>query len=336
MNKKGSILMISLWIVAMLALFAVGLGHRASINLRLARYQRDRLKAYYLGKAGVQKAIAELEKDQNGYDSLNETWSTGCDPTGKSLFENVEIKPGSGETFTVRYLYDKDRNIYLCMADEERKININSASQPLLLTLLKESGIEEAQAQELVNYIRIWRGDNNPELKANDDLYRDFKKAPFTHPEELIIVLEIFYKDKSEADCRAKGQEVFNRLRDLFTVYGDKTNATLNINTVSLKILTILVVSIAQNEDQKNNVSKLVQDIMNLREEKKYFEKIEDIQINVIPGPRETLFNNLKEKLVFKSDYFKIETIGNVGQVAKKITAIYHKAHKEIVYWHEN
>ncbi|MBI5144843.1 MAG: hypothetical protein HZA27_01505, partial [Candidatus Omnitrophica bacterium] len=51
MVKKGSVLIISLWILAILVVFAVSLAQRAAASLRLARYQRDGLKAYLLAKA---------------------------------------------------------------------------------------------------------------------------------------------------------------------------------------------------------------------------------------------------------------------------------------------
>ena len=60
MNKKASILMINLWILALLVIFAIGLGHRASINLRLLRYQRDALKASLFANAGINKAVMLL------------------------------------------------------------------------------------------------------------------------------------------------------------------------------------------------------------------------------------------------------------------------------------
>jgi len=340
MDKKGSILMISLWILAILAVFAIGLGHRASINLRLARYQRDRLKAYCLAEAAIYRAIVELEKDKNasGYDSLNETWSSGVDPVTKEpLFKNIEIDKGSDETFTVRYLYDRDN--YLCMADEERKININTASAGLLFNLLKDSNFQEAQAQEFLNYIRVWRGDKDATLNAKAETYKNFKRSPFSNCEEVILILDFFYKNRGEADCRTKAQETFNGLKDLITVYADNLNTFVNINTTSERILTILANSVAEDDEQRNCVARVVSKIIELREqeEKKCFENLDSIKIDVAAGsPDENLLANLKKGFILKSGYFKIEATGNAGKTIKKITAIYNRQDKKIVYWHEN
>ena len=63
MNKRASVLMIVLWILAALVLFALGLGHRASIHLKISSFQKDRIKAGFLARAGIQKAIFLLEQD---------------------------------------------------------------------------------------------------------------------------------------------------------------------------------------------------------------------------------------------------------------------------------
>jgi len=110
-GNKGSILMIAMWVMAILVIFTLGLGHRASINLRLAKYQKDRLKAAYLAKAGISKAIAILQEDKNtpqtsGYDSLNEIWSilwqllNGICHMIQRKVAHIDIKPANiGITF---------------------------------------------------------------------------------------------------------------------------------------------------------------------------------------------------------------------------------------------
>lgn len=344
MNKKGSVLMITLWILAILVIFALGLGHRATINLRLVKYQRDRLKATYLAKAGINRAIVELETDKNTYDSLNETWSTGSDSTGKSLFENVEIEEGLGETFTVKYLYDKDKNVYLCMADEERKININGI-EPLGQKLLKEifnfvdefrglRGIKD-DAEGLKNAIVDYIDDNSDAMEggSEDEI---FKNKPLKIPEELLIILQYFYQEKPVEEYREKAQEIFNNIKDLITVWGD----SVNINTVSEDVLTILARSVAVNDQEINIVSRVVDEILRIRDErtKKCFEDKTDIpnDIDRDTTDDDNLITRLKEKLILKSYFFKIVATGKVGNITKNITAIYDRGSKKIVYWHEN
>ena len=108
--------MITLWILAILVVFVVGLGQRSLIKLKLASLQKDRLKAYFLARAGIQKAVTVLEKNQRDGDGLQAIWSTGVDPvSNKSILNKIELAQGSGESFSVSYLFDPNNNTYLCI-----------------------------------------------------------------------------------------------------------------------------------------------------------------------------------------------------------------------------
>ena len=75
MNKRGSILIFTLWVLIILVVLSLILSRRASTDIKLAKYESDNIKATYLGRAGVMKMLAELMKDTNSYDSLNEDWN---------------------------------------------------------------------------------------------------------------------------------------------------------------------------------------------------------------------------------------------------------------------
>ena len=61
--RRGQVFVVSLWILVILTMLAVGLGHRVSLALRLSRYYRDRLQAVLLAKAAVHVAIDEILND---------------------------------------------------------------------------------------------------------------------------------------------------------------------------------------------------------------------------------------------------------------------------------
>lgn len=338
-KEKSQALIISLWILAILTILAISIGRQVSMALYLSKYQKNRLKAISLAKAGINRAIVELERDSTpNYDALNETWNTGGDSTGKSLFENVEIEQGSGETFTVT------------ITDEERKININGI-EPLGQNLLKEifnfadefrglRGIKddaEGLKNAIVDYI-----DDDSEAMGGGSEDEIFKNKQLKTPEELLVILEYFYKNKGVANFQEKAQEVFSTIKDLITIYGQ---GPVNINTVSEDVLTILANAVAGNPEQKNCVSALVDDLINVREErgksntdKIPFHSLEEITSTLTDSNCVTLLGNLKTQInpAFKSNNFRIESVGNVGNITKNITAIYDRGTKKTVYWHEN
>lgn len=338
MPQKGSILMISLWIVAILAVFAIGLGHRALINLKVARYQRDRLKATCLAKAGINKAVAELKKDSNEYDSLSETWSTGLDPlTNQPIFENVEINPRSGETFSVRYLYEQDRKIYYCMQDEERRININTARKELLVGLLEEAKFAAAQAGQLADYILVWRGDNNTLLPEA----ANFKKSAFSVPEELLIVLQYYYQKENSADYQAQAESAYANIKDLITVSAIEK---ININTAPEVVLGVLAKAVIA-AGQQDAIAPLVTKIIAFRQGQSgpfNEDRLTNFSDSQLSSDQErNIWNNgLRPLLGCHSRYFRVEAIASLGKVSKSITAVVNRGNPtepaKIVYWHEN
>ena len=351
-DKKGSILLISSWVLLILVFLAIGLGHRSSIALRLSAYQRDSLKASYLAKAGINQAILLLKEDaiaNSSYNSLKSVWSTGLDPiTKKPLFENVEIKDGSGERFTVHYLYnDTD---YLCMMDEERKININKiVTYPVLQFMLKKifvdsDRIADADADDLKNLVIKWI---DLTIEGRDvDPDQIFKNSDLKATEEIIPILEFFYKDESNPSLEAK--KIYDKIKDLITVYGD---GKININTAKEETLEILINSCideinkgptAMQLDSRNLVT-LISTIRNDNP----FENSSGL-VNVL-----TLTNNLNQNEVivlsklagisiatFKSDNFRINSTGEITgkNISKTITCVFSRVDpvNKIIYWHEN
>ena len=108
MNKKGAILIVSLWIITILSLLAIGVGFRMGLEIKLTGYNVSELKALYLAKAGINKVIAGrwneyLEGKTVGIDALSHTWSND-----KESFCGIELGEGS---FTLRYLpKERDRS----------------------------------------------------------------------------------------------------------------------------------------------------------------------------------------------------------------------------------
>lgn len=52
--------MVSLWVLVILAMLVVSIGHRVSMSLRLSRYHRDSLIAFCLAKTEINRAIIEI------------------------------------------------------------------------------------------------------------------------------------------------------------------------------------------------------------------------------------------------------------------------------------
>ncbi len=317
MNKKSQALIVILWILVILSILAVGIGHRVSLAFRLSLYQKDKLKALYLAKAGINRAIIEIEKDTNDYDAFTESWADSED-----VFKKIVLNNKQDEFATVSYDTVDENNETVTIygvIDEESKININTASQPLLLALLEK--YEISPAQDTVNYILIWRGDIPDDNKIYENLGYPCKSDKFTTIQELKLV----------KDIDAQGYQV---LKGLITVYGDDK---VNINTVSLQALTIFCRGIAKelsiDETFADNVAAK---IIELRNSKGFFKDKGEISIILTADEETNIFNNLMNDIILKSENFLIESEGFVSKIKGKIVTVYSRKDKKILYWHES
>lgn len=126
-KEKGSILIVTLWILIILSIWAVIVSNRASIDITLAKHESENIKALYLAKAGIMKMIAEFNKDTNpSYDSLNEDW-----------YKPKEFKFGGG-------------TVFYGATDEEGRLNLNSPA--LQKDYLDRLGMDEIISQRVLDY----------------------------------------------------------------------------------------------------------------------------------------------------------------------------------------
>jgi len=104
LSQRGTILMVTLWILAILMLLTVSLAYRARMEIRLASASSKRIRAQETAREGIARVSRILKDDKNAYDALNEEWA---------------LSYGEG-------------TIIYTILDEERKININTASGDLI------------------------------------------------------------------------------------------------------------------------------------------------------------------------------------------------------------
>ncbi|NQU73136.1 MAG: general secretion pathway protein GspK, partial [Candidatus Omnitrophica bacterium] len=228
-NNKGAVLLVTLWILAILALLAVGIGFRASLELRLLGYQMNNLKVYEIAKAGVIKAITELEKDETT--DTDTIWECGIalkpDETQEEKFKDIRIGDGY---FEVSYVNEAGDKIY-GIEDVRAKININTASGDVLQRLSPEI------TEDIAANIRAWRGDEEG-IEAADysDKPYSCKNALFDVVGELLLVKDV----TSEIFYGTPEGETEAAINNLITTYDPSGEFKININTAGRRVLESL------------------------------------------------------------------------------------------------
>ena len=212
-RKKASILILTLWVLSFLSVFAIGLSRNVSSQLHFASHLQDRLRMYYLAYAGIERAIVELNADEGlGYDSLNEEWA-----------EFEEMPLGAGY-------------ISLYIKDEAGKININKAPLSILKSMLENIGeVKPEEAADIANAIVDWRDiDVIVSPGGAEDDYYGHLQAPYPCkngelqiPEEILLV---------------KGMTplIFSKIAGIITVHSE---GKVNVNTADEQVLHALGLS---------------------------------------------------------------------------------------------
>ncbi len=106
---RGSILVTTVWLLTILALLALGVSYRASLELRLARYQTALTQATLASWAGFYRAVELLSLDDASSDSLSDLWAMG---------PHLVEQPVGHSDVTTR----------VQISDEQSRLNLNVAS----------------------------------------------------------------------------------------------------------------------------------------------------------------------------------------------------------------
>lgn len=249
-DRRGSILIITIWAICFLSTLAVILGLGVRQKLQLVRRLDERDKLRLVIAAGIKRAIVQIRQDKaNSFTSFQDTCAN--DP---STFKEMAIGDGY---VSIRYDFLDDASssrreptgrgepaggqakIRYGLIDEERKVNVNTSDSEVMERLFEFLlGGDETRAQDLAAAITDWR-DADSELStpvgsAEDSFYRNLTYNPY---EAKDAPLEALDELRLVKDMDANSME---KLKDYLTVFGD---GKININTAPKAVLWALGMS---------------------------------------------------------------------------------------------
>lgn len=227
-DRRGTILVVVVWVIALLSFLAAALGSEGVFALDLTNRLTQQLQASYIARAGVRHALAVLERDVTPtYDALKEGWANS-----PPLFAQQRI--GSG-VFTISYPGHAGTPAY-GLTDEDRKLNLNTVPEDVLRTFLQMVGhLKEADAKALADAIQDWRDEDTKERPYGAEKFYylglrepyECKDGPFENVEELLLV-------------KGMTPKLFVQLTPFLTVYG---SGRVNLNTANPEVLRALGLS---------------------------------------------------------------------------------------------
>jgi general secretion pathway protein K len=229
-NGTGSALVVGLWMLAILSLTSLGLAYHSRLALRTSTLSRRRQEALYLCKAMASRAMAEIVKDTNEYDALNEPWSAHRSFQEEGWMSDLDV----------------DERVWGAMEyevwDESGKININTMPESYVANLVL---LEPAQASSILDWVD--RDDAPRPGGAESEYYmrltppRQPRNAALSSLDELLAVKGItpeIYLGEPEEEGEAPTTRFDRGLRAALTVHGD--SQLININTAPAEVLAAI------------------------------------------------------------------------------------------------
>jgi len=239
-RDRGIALIIVMIIVAALTVIVTGFSYSMRVESKLAYNTRFNPDMDWLGRSGVELARYLLSKRAPGeerMDALHQIWAGGPGRTGMDAMAELEPWEKVGKAC----IHDKqpvklgDGSFSIKITDMERKLNINSAPEPLLRYILEmHGGVDLTDVDLFIDSLRDWIDpDDNPGLNGaeSEDYLSEFppyfsKNGPLDHITELKLVNG--FKDEP----------------GLYSVFANHFTAIsgglINVNTASAQVLGLL------------------------------------------------------------------------------------------------
>ena len=223
-RSRGSLLIMSLWLVVVLSVLAVAVARSLSVDVRLAKYRQAHDQAGALARGGVYLAMQRLARDAQAMEADGKTYDWWGDDWAPTPDESPEEEPGvwrvafPGPGHTARFAGE----VRIRIGDEAGKLRLNASTKEELARLTGD----ETLAQEILDA----RDGPDPEEDRPESTPPYFaKNGLFASPAEL-------------SELPDMTPEAYDILQQQASPYTSATEP-MNINTVSPEVLRSLGIS---------------------------------------------------------------------------------------------
>lgn len=351
-NKSGIILVAVLWMLAILSVFAIGLGRAARVDISLAKHRAGKLRSDFLSWASAHYAMNQLRLDTEDASSAAQDTAYECgfvlkeNKTPEDIFKDVTLESGSFDISYPLEGHDGQKHICYGFEDEDRYLNLNGIHRQnyrILAHLLILLDIEQDQADKIAAYIVDWKDADTEQMTLDLGAEkRDYsahekkicKDAPFENVEELMLV-----KDVTE--------ELYRKIKNNITVFprGDAA-LSVNINTALPIVLRSFFRFCAENNPSlsASDADSLTEKIVAYREGGDAVLCTADDQAIAVASGSGDLDLNANEQAVYlaatnylkeRSDYVRVHSrsIDNQFHVATDLEAVIGRENLSIMSW---
>ncbi len=335
-QERGSALIVVLWTVALLSILVASLAFEAHIEARITAYYRNRSRADYLARSGVD--IAQLLMDRAGK-VKGRTEKSEADKADRWF--DVAKQLSDGQAVTVNETLG-DATLTVEIVPEPARRNVNQLNEEDWERVLEVAGVPEELWSELIDSFFDWTdkdeapraagGETDDYYATRDQPYRA-RNGPLDTVGELLLVKgftqTILSGGTMESGLREEDAIAVSGIADMLTTYGD---GQVNVNAASRRVLMTL-------PDVDDTVADLV-----MEERRAYtdetgserdtsFESVDDF-MSRIPE----LNPAIRKQVTTRSAIFRVTSTADVNGVIRRSWGIVQDggAAPRILRWREN
>ena len=324
-GERGSILVLSLWVIFLLALLALAVGAHVEGRLALARAVEQRTAGILAARTVAQRALVLLAQDTNNWDAMTEPWASSAGD-----FSNAVCGAGAGSAFYAYDLASGGQGTNFGLSDEQARADLNLARVELLVALLEEAGGLEAEAASrlaaAIQSARTRPVERSPGIGEKTG-WRDpgIERGPFPSSEEVRGVAGMT-------------DEAFLRIRDQVTVHG---GTRVNLNTAG----AVMLRSLARAAGGKGGES-LSRKILQFRERGGIFKSYLGSGMIEALGPEARLTESERSRLYAMAPYITMTSDHLRGHVegapvnrpgaVRRVDFVWDRKRHRIEFWHED
>lgn len=343
-NESGIALVITLFVVALVTVLVLEYHFDAAVELDLAANYADDVQAYHLALSGISFARALLLRDDDSADGVEDLWYSmslipACFPPQQLL--SMAGEEGSAGAIFLGSAENEDRAaqdavsdsracVSLRIIDEQGKLPINalipegdsSDPDPIWLSVFQAFFANFQIDEDLLDGLVDWIDkDNDPRgIGGAEQTHYAGLEHPYAPPNKAMRSLgdlrqirgfdyETLAKLFPGRPPEAMADVDLGTMRYL-TVYGSKQDAKVNLNTANLDVLQALLDGVGVS-----GAAEMAAEIDSRRQEGQ-FGNIQD----AIPD------SDVQTKLApvadIKSNFFRVESLGKVGEIKKRVVAV--------------
>lgn len=343
-NESGVMLIVVLWILVILIIFAAGIGKRSQVSASLAEYAMGETRAKYMALSGILYAAARINEDSKDekMSQIDTAYQCGFmineGVSVEKLFKHIAV-PGGYFNIVNSWQRPQDQARY-GLSDEESRINLNgvtAADYLVLKFLIMDAGFDEKDAQTISSSVVDWVDRdsivfNEPHgnEEAREGAAQAVKNAPFQSVYELLLI-------------KGMTPEIFKAIKDHVTVFPQNGPLTLNFNTATPLALRSLARNFAGDRTNTtvSDADSLVEKILRHRRGFDGIDGTSDdrvIEINDLRlGSRENSIMVWMQGYQTRISNFLrlgVSALDEKSSIVYRAEAVLNRQGGNIVYWH--